>query len=185
MKIHPNKAYMNAVSCVLLLGLLPRVIPIELVFHLTLEHQAVSGEDLWPPGLDGHNRLGTLCRCTIITAITFTCMYKKISNAQEIKKENHVRLTLSSAAWLDDLKTSITPLLVWQWYEPEFLIRAEAMVWLLPDSWSSVGPLYHRISHPEETLMWQVNETESPVYISSWSGFFTSVTLGVVSEGWK
>lgn len=172
-------------SCVLLLGLLPRVIPIELVFHLTLEHQAVSGEDLWPPSLDGHIRLGTLCRCVIITAITFTCTHTKKIKCTEKKQKTHVRLTLSCATWLDDMKTLLIPLLVWQWYEPEFPITAEAMVWLLPDPGSLAAPWYNSISHPEETLMWQVNETESPVYISSWSGYFTNVTLGFASEGWK
>lgn len=44
------------------------------------------------------------------------------------RKKTHVRLTLSSAARLDELKTSLIPLLVRQWYEPEFSIRAGAMV---------------------------------------------------------
>lgn len=88
----------------------------------------------------------------------------------------------SFTAWL---WTAYMPLLTLQWYDPVFVLKTELMVWLFPDTTSWLSSLYHRYSHPEETLMWQLKETESPVCITLCMGFCISVTLGFVSVGWQ
>lgn len=91
--------------------------------------------------------------------------------------------SLTGRLW-SERNTMLVPRLVWHVYDPLSFVETDTILWLLLDSSNGLLSLYHRNSHPEETLIWQSNETLSLVCITLWLGFCISVMLGFVSDGW-
>lgn len=109
---------------------------------------------------------------------------KWITNIQNQKNERRKSKNVPSTSSFILLSESKTfPLLTLQLYEPESFVATEVMLYLLPDKSNLLPSLYHRYVHPEETLTWQLKDTESSECIKLCAGFCSSVTVGA-SEGW-